>query len=63
MNKKTEIVFRGFLELSVTERSELVDAINDYFKKDYLERRSVEEAYKSVVLGPLSSNVCPCCGR
>ena len=65
MNKKTELVFKGFLELSTSEESDLIEAMNDYLKKNTKERNELAEVYKSrrVTLGPLSSDTCPCCGR
>jgi len=65
MNKKTELVFKGFLELSASEESDFFEAMNDYLKKNTKERIELAEVYKStrLTLGPLSSETCPCCGR
>ncbi len=65
MQKRTELVFRGFLQLSSFERSELINAMDDYFEKDYQEKCRVQEAYKikRIALGLQPQDTCPCCGR
>ena len=65
MNKKTEAVFRGFLDLSLSEQSDLIKAMNIYFEKGDSEKIELERAYKSkrIDVGPLSSDRCPCCGK
>lgn len=63
MNEKTNLVFKGFIELTGSEKSDFVDALNDYYKKNTKERTELAQVYKRVTLGPLSSATCPCCGR
>lgn len=65
MNKKVELVYKGFLTLSAAERDELIKAINTYINSTYKERSDLEEVYKTrrITLGPLPSDTCPCCGR
>lgn len=63
MNKRTGLVFKGFLELTTSEKSDLIKAMNDYLERSTEERTELAEEYKRVSLGPLSREVCPCCGK
>ena len=64
MDIQTEQVFKGFLGLTPTQRRDLIEAINSYNKETVTIQKQLEERYiKRVDLGPLSSNVCKCCGR
>ena len=65
MNKRPELVFRGFLVLSDSDKSEFIEALLDYGKQSQYKQIELAEVYKSrrIVLGPLSGDVCPCCGR
>lgn len=64
MNKKTECVFNGWTHLTEDEKKELVDAIKKYEDAGIVEKRRLKELVeRSVHLGPLTSDVCPCCGR
>lgn len=65
MNKRTKLVFAGFIELTTSERNELIDEMNKFVKMEYKERSALAEEYKSlkVSLGPISTETCPCCGR
>lgn len=64
MDTQTDQVFRGFLGLTQTQKQELIKAINDYYKETVTVQKQLEERYlKRFDLGPLSSNVCKCCGR
>lgn len=63
MNKKTELVFVGFLELTHSEKSDLIEAIKEYYEKSEKERGLTESQTRKAILGPLDRQVCPCCGR
>lgn len=70
MNDKTRRAFNVWLHLSVVEREELDRAIRQYqIKSPYEKQRSERELRESIEgaqkahLGPLSSNICPYCGR
>jgi len=66
MNDKTRLVYRGFTELSATERSELVKAVNEFIEADPAKRVAINESLGNTVskmdLGPMGGT-CPCCGR
>jgi hypothetical protein len=65
MNEKTKRVFRGWLELSSTEREEFQKAIDEYNRASETRKRELRESYDRVIkmqTGPLSQG-CPCCGR
>lgn len=65
MNARTKQVFRGFVELSATERSELIDEINKYLKGTRELQESVSKSIRSdtnVNFGPAPGG-CPCCSR
>ena len=66
MSDKTIVVLNGYLKLTDEERQEFIDAVNNFHKKSYIGRVDfVENVQKSqrMVLGPLSSTACPCCGK
>lgn len=66
MNRSTAQVLRGFHSLSDSEKSEFVSEVNEWYRGDQLERRSLEASANKVLrvdLGPTSSNYCTCCGR
>lgn len=63
MNKKTELVFAGWLGLNPDELEELNNAINNYMGQS--QNRQIEIARdlnQSIRLGPLEQ-ACPCCGK
>jgi hypothetical protein len=62
MNKQTKEVFFGYLRLSSEEKSELVKEMNKFINMDSDERISFKESF-SVHLGPVSDDICPCCGK
>lgn len=66
MTDKATLVLNGFLKLNETEKREVVDEINNYFKADQTRKNSMCESFRrksaGVVLGPTSGS-CPCCGR
>lgn len=69
MNRKTHRVLRGFLNLTGSERDELVDWWNSYLKLDLDKRRQKESELRDsenivskMAVGPLH-DPCPCCGK
>ena len=66
MTNNSTLVFKGFLELTDEEREEVIDAINDFYKKDFSTKRNIQESLQektaSIILGPTGGG-CPCCGR
>lgn len=67
MNDKTRFVFRGWLQLSPQERSDLIGAIQEFAAGEPGERtaflrESAEFITKRISLGPLS-DACTCCGK
>jgi len=64
MNNKTERVFRGYLDLTPSEKADLREEIRKYenfteAEQDYRRRETI----RKIDLGPLSQGGCPCCGR
>ena len=65
MTVKTKRVFRGFVELSATERAELITEINKYLQGTVQLQESITKSIRSdntVNFGPAPGG-CPCCGR
>lgn len=65
MNVKTKRVFRGFVELSATERAELITEMNKYLQGTVQLQESITKSMRSdntVNFGPAPGG-CPCCGR
>jgi hypothetical protein len=66
MTDNAKLVLNGFLKLTTSEQSEVVDEINYYYKADETKKRTMCESLKKiragVILGPTSGS-CPCCGR
>jgi hypothetical protein len=65
MNKKTQFVFNGWLELSQAERDEFENAVREYNSGTYQKRVQLTESTRGVAkmeTGPLGRG-CPCCGR
>lgn len=66
MTNKVEIVFKGFIELTETEKQEFLEEVRKYMGKSYFEKGRIDEDINTNVrriLGPTSSAHCPCCGR
>lgn len=62
MNENTIVVYHGFLNLSMKEKKQLVDAMNEYF--DSMNREPIREAAeKQFVQIDLEKTKCKCCGR
>lgn len=62
MNRRTRRVFKGFQALDRAEREELLAAMKEHMDKPKLQQVTIEEEIKAD-LGPLTQDVCPCCGR
>lgn len=65
MNKKVAPVMKFFIELTESDKVELINNINQYISGDFQTRRMLnEEATKSIAIhfGP-SPQTCPYCGR
>ncbi|MEP7170574.1 MAG: hypothetical protein ABI855_14485 [Bacteroidota bacterium] len=67
MTDKGKVVLKGLLELSESERMEVIREAMGFKDKTFSEQRSLNEsiskALNSKVLGPTSDLHCPCCGR
>ncbi|MDG4794051.1 hypothetical protein [Micromonospora sp. WMMD1082] len=61
MDRSVQFVFNGFLNLSATQRQELLREVNQFYNDNQRVQASKAEEFR-VVLGPLSSG-CVCCGR
>jgi len=62
MNENTIIVYHGFLNLSMKEKKQLVDAMNEYF--DSMHREPIRAAAeKQFARLDLDKTKCKCCGR
>lgn len=65
-NKRVLKVLKGFTELSVSERTELVTELNEFINKSVSGK---EESKREIrvklfsALGPTNDNSCPCCGK
>ena len=65
MSKQSDQVIAGYIQLSPTDRTAVVEAINKYNRGVERERKELEEsiAKRGVDLGPIDSGKCVCCGR
>ena len=59
MSSKAEIVFRGWVQLSLAEKQEFQQACTQYIQAPWREQERIIE---KAVLGPVTT-VCPCCGK
>ena len=65
MNRRIAAVLAGYLRLSDTDQSALVEELNRYIRGDQPLRKSITESVRAaekMELGP-SQGGCPCCGR
>ena len=61
MNDKVQGVFTGWLNLTSSEKEQLLEEIKNYkLKSSYEQKQLLEKA--GVVTGPIGGR-CPCCGR
>lgn len=61
VNRKTRLVLRGYLDLSESERRDLIRELNRVIELSEV-NKSARKRDISMELGPVSSG-CPCCGR
>jgi hypothetical protein len=65
VNNRTRQVLRGFIEMTASERDELIAEMNKFLQGNQLLRESIEKSIRSdttVNFGP-APGTCPCCGR
>lgn len=64
MTSNVKKVLKGYLRLTESERTELLQEIEKHRQATFSERTIIEKGISDAVsLGPLSSGACPCCGR
>jgi len=66
MTNNSTIIFNGFLNLTGEEKKEVLQQIENYYKKETPEKRQINEEFQERtkrIMGPLSSAVCPACGK
>ena len=66
MTQRPEIVFNGYLTLTASEKTELINAINEYVESDSdkksLTCKTANAHIVKMDIGPMGGS-CPCCGR
>lgn len=62
MEEKVKRLVKVYSELDWNSRKAVRDFIDDFEKKDIIEKGSINESLKRS-LGPLMTNVCPYCGK
>jgi hypothetical protein len=62
VDAKTARVLQGVLNLTQTQQRELMDAWRRYDRGSYEERKHLSESFRAI-LGPTTTQGCPCCGR
>jgi CHASE1-domain containing sensor protein len=55
-------VLAGFIRLSDSDRSGVIEAMNRYLEATPAKRTELRQEYEKAVMGPVSSS-CPCCRR
>lgn len=66
MTNAAVIVMNAFLKLSEAEKKEVLSEIKKYDEKGYVEKGSMNEDFRERtkrIMGPLSTQTCPTCGR
>jgi hypothetical protein len=72
MTQKVNFVFNGWLQLSQSEKQELIEAIRKNASLDEDNRKLEQRQFsqyiekslnESRILGPVSQDICTCCGR
>lgn len=62
-----KLVMNGFTNLSPLEKQEFIDLLNKYLKSYGNDKMILESTFSktaaSMSTGPLSNNICKCCGR
>ena len=62
MDKKVYRVIKGYSELSYEQRKEVREQIKEFEEEEFSKRKYLIESLQKS-LGPVSQDVCPCCGR
>ncbi|NRS90842.1 hypothetical protein HNQ02_003789 [Flavobacterium sp. 7E] len=62
MDEKVKRLVKVYSELDWSERKVVRDFIEDFEKKEFSEKRAINEALNKS-LGPLMTNACPYCGK
>lgn len=66
MSRDTNRVIAGFMRLSSSDQSIVVQEIKAYLEKDYYDKRKLQTGFEKsagIDLGPLNPGGCPCCGK
>lgn len=64
MNENITTVFHGFLNLTMKEKMQLVEAMNGYFDSTQREKiREVNEVEFRKIEFESENKICKCCGR
>jgi len=62
MDEKVYRVIKGYSELSSEQRKEVREQIEKFEREEFGKRKFLIESLQKS-LGPVSQDVCPCCGR
>lgn len=65
MTDAAKKVLAGFARLSQSERSEVIEKMNEFINADVVRREQFRESFEKsagVTAGPVGTG-CPCCGR
>lgn len=62
MEKNTIKVIKGYSELTYVERYAVREFIENYEKEELDKRKPIIKSLCES-LGPLDTNICPCCGK
>lgn len=65
MTDKQNLVLKGLLSLTASERTEVIREANGFETKTFSEKSNINESLKKSLnrLGPISGNTCPVCGK
>ena len=65
MTTDAKRLIKVFLKLSDSDKKEVTDFIKSYSDSSYFEKGQRSESFlnETRVLGPISSNICPYCGK
>ena len=62
MDKKIYRILKGYSKLDYSQRKEFREKIKEYEESELDKRKSLLEAIQKS-LGPVSQDVCDCCGK
>jgi hypothetical protein len=66
MSRETDRVIAGFMRLSSSDQTMIIQQISEYLKKDAYGKKTLTESFEKragLDLGPINQGGCPCCGR